>query len=514
MKLQTEAYRDKVLGCWMGKNIGGTLGEPFEWYRQINDVDFYTQDLQGEPLANDDLDIQLLWLIALEEQGLGLDSRQLAEYWMLYVTPHWAEYGNAKINMRAGMMPPLSGMINNDYKHSCGAFIRSEIWACLFPGAPWLAAKYAYEDAIIDHGDGEGVFAEIFTASLESAAFVEADLNTLIAIGLSYIPQDSGVAQAVKLVQDSYEEGVSWLEARDRLLTEYRGRCHFGRDDRISERDKELGFASGRLGWDAPSNIGILVIGLLWGDGDFDQTLCTAVNCGEDTDCTAATLGSIWGIIHGMEAIPERWVEPIGRSIKTACLNLGELGHYGGQIPATVDELTDRIVAMASQAAMHYEGEMAMGAHSLYAGSFVNQLYVNWGQPVFRFGFFDVAVEYSGGPYISAGQPKTVKLSIENRYKVQEIIQVRWYCPEGWTVWPSPISQVFVAQRGLQEHRRTVEFTIQAHEVPAPISRCAIECTVQGRHSVMLVPLVFHYQAIPSAGMGEANASEFGREDG
>ena len=62
MNLNYDEYHKKVLGCWMGKNIGGTLGAPFEWRRQVNAVSFYTQDLGGEPLPNDDLDIQLLWL--------------------------------------------------------------------------------------------------------------------------------------------------------------------------------------------------------------------------------------------------------------------------------------------------------------------------------------------------------------------------------------------------------------------------------------------------------------------
>ena len=88
MILNRDEYRSKVLGCWLGKNIGGTLGAPFEWRRQINDVSFYTQDLGGEPLPNDDLDIQLLWLIALEERGIDIDAHDLAEFWLLYVTPH------------------------------------------------------------------------------------------------------------------------------------------------------------------------------------------------------------------------------------------------------------------------------------------------------------------------------------------------------------------------------------------------------------------------------------------
>lgn len=54
-------YQDKVSGCWLGKNIGGTLGMPMEWERRKNDVTYYTHDITGEPLPNDDLDIQILW---------------------------------------------------------------------------------------------------------------------------------------------------------------------------------------------------------------------------------------------------------------------------------------------------------------------------------------------------------------------------------------------------------------------------------------------------------------------
>jgi len=48
----------------MGKNIGGTLGAPMEWHRLINNVEFYQQELYDNPIPNDDLDLQLLWLIA------------------------------------------------------------------------------------------------------------------------------------------------------------------------------------------------------------------------------------------------------------------------------------------------------------------------------------------------------------------------------------------------------------------------------------------------------------------
>ena len=78
--INKDIYRDKVLGCWTGKNIGGTLGAPMEGQREIFDVSFYTQDLQGNPAPNDDLDLQLVWLKAIEENGIfNINERVLGE---------------------------------------------------------------------------------------------------------------------------------------------------------------------------------------------------------------------------------------------------------------------------------------------------------------------------------------------------------------------------------------------------------------------------------------------------
>jgi len=256
MRLNINDYREKVLGCWLGKNIGGTVGAPFEWKRQVNNITFYTQkDLNGAPMPNDDLDIQLLWLCAMEERGLNVTSHRLAEYWVTYVTPHWAEYGNGKINLRQGLPPPLSGTFANPSRHSCGAYIRSEIWACIAPGMPQVAARFAYEDAILDHGDGEGTFAEIFMAALESAAFVVGDLRRVIDIGLSYIPADSGVAKAVRATLDCFDTGKTWLETRDEVLFNIRGTRPYqsGRPAKGIYRNVP--------GYDVPSNIAFTLPG-------------------------------------------------------------------------------------------------------------------------------------------------------------------------------------------------------------------------------------------------------------
>ena len=496
MILNRDEYRSQVLGCWMGKNIGGTLGAPFEFLRQVNNVSFYTQDLKGEPLPNDDLDIQLLWLIALEERGPAITANTLAEYWMMYVGPHWSEYGNAKVNMRAGLPPPLSGSYNNRYKDSCGAFIRSEIWACIAPGLPRLAVRYALEDAILDHGNGEGTYAAVFTTALESAAFVEKDLARLIAIALSYIPADCGVAGAVNKAVECYRGGKTWREARDEQLRFYRGGTCLDDPRRTCPEDRAKGFAEGKLGWDAPSNVGMLILGLLYGEGDFEKSLCITVNCGEDTDCTGATVGSIFGILHGMDAIPKKWIEPIGHGIKTLCLNLGDLG---GCVPGTVENLTDRTELMARRVLLHHRAPVEIAdkpadlddlkEESLLAGPSAAALYANLGGPTFRFDFFDICVDCGNDPTIRDGVPKEIRLRIHNAYKMlQANLNIRWLAPESWRVLPSRMGQCF--SWCLRADPVVVAFTLQTDRVESQVVRLAVEITMDGRPGVMLVPVV------------------------
>ena len=87
-----------------------------------------------------------------------------------------------------------------------GSPIRSEIWACIAPGLPNVAAKYAYEDAIVDHAGGESVYGEIFNAAVESSAFVISDKMKLLEIGLSFIPEHCETAKAIRNAITAYEK--------------------------------------------------------------------------------------------------------------------------------------------------------------------------------------------------------------------------------------------------------------------------------------------------------------------
>lgn len=320
MKLNYETYLDKVKGCFTGKNIGGTMGGPYEGLREMNDVKgFKTQ--KGEPLPNDDLDLQLVWLEALEDQGpKHVDSETLGEYWLSFITPYWNEYGIAKNNMRRGLPPSIAGdMPNNLWKHSNGSWIRTEIWACLAPCAVDTAVKYAIEDALVDHGMGEGMEASCFVAALESAAFIVSDINSLIDIGLSKVKPESRFYKTIELVRKEHQKGTDFRMVRNMVV----------------ELNKDIGD-----GWfQAPNNVAFAVIGLLYGEGDFKKSMLTAINCGDDTDCTAATVGSILGILLGDKALPQDWKEYIGDRIITLSINRG----ISFRFPATITDLVARI---------------------------------------------------------------------------------------------------------------------------------------------------------------------------
>lgn len=500
-KLTFEQIKDKMLGCWNGKNIGGVLGAPFEGKRGVFDIDFYVQEnLEGNPPPNDDLDLQLVWLAAAEAYGRQLTAEILGEYWLTFITPDWNEYGRGKANMRAGLQPPLSGHVDNTYHNSCGCFIRSEIWACLCPGNPELAVKYAYEDAVIDHSE-DGLYGELFCAAMESAAFAESDRDTLVEIGLSYIPADCLVAKAVRLAIDCHQKGLTWQEARKKIMTEVPGT--FGLQNTVF--DNTEGFPTDRIGDDAPNNIGLMMIGWLYGEDDFGKSLCIAVNCGEDTDCTAGTLGALLGIIHGNSQLPDTWTRPIGGVINTLCIERSK-AHLLGGIPATVSELSDRVLRTIPLfldrtvcdifAPGGYTIEVQDGLYcrdrkaKFLAGlDRVKQprsciSHERFGPMTIRkdYPMFFLYLDHLDGVYFKPNAPKRLKLTIEaTQLCQQQWLNIHIYAPDAVQVLPGR-----VLSRPLQNTHYSpseLEIELSAETFESGWFDLLIDVALEGRHS-------------------------------
>lgn len=404
-----EEFKDKVFACWLGKNIGGTLGAPWECQRNTHALEFY-DPLPDKAAPNDDLDIQLIWLKMLEEQGLDPALPHFADYWSKYGAAYpWNEYGFFMRNYSRGLKPPIAGCFENYFVDEMGSPIRSEIWACLHPGDPQAAARMAWKDSAVDHAGGEGTYGEIFWAAVESAAFVENDPMTLIRLGLNMIPVSSHIARVIREAVWCFETGKTWGTARERI------NVRFGHIQPCN----------------AIPNHGFTIIGWLYGK-DFGDKLCKAVNCGYDTDCTGATLGSLLGILNGTAGIPEKWRTPVGTDIVVHKFTRNFTP------PRNLQELTDRTVALAEKAAQG-ASDRAFGPRTQRPDDLLTRLFRNdlarqalAQDPMMAVDLCDgkeVCFHYHGEPVLQPGIGRQVSVTLPGEPDAKVDLAV----PAGWT---------------------------------------------------------------------------------
>ena len=494
MKLSYDKYLDKVKACYIGKNIGGTLGGPYEWTHDMLDVKGYITP-PGQPLPNDDLDLQLAWLHALEQVGpYAIDASMLGEFWLNFIHPCWAEYGIGKANMQRGIAPPASGDLDNDWKHSNGAWIRTEIWACTAPATPETAVTLAMEDAKVDHGAGEGTIAAAFVAALQSCAFALTSLSECIDLALSAIPENSRTAMSVRLVLDSYKAGKTWQETREIV--------------RLSNADIGTGW------FEAPSNVAYAVIGMVYGKGDFKKSMLTAINCGDDTDCTAAMVGATMGILHGTSVIPADWAEYIGDEIVTICIANGDVGK---SFPKTCTEMASRIaevmpfVMRLHNAHIYYRdgdavsttfGEENIADAYEQLKNRIADVVLPMTQNLVPFTF-----SKTDGPFnlklslselgISPAKQVTADLTVQSRVNFENMqypIAIRFLAPDGFCV-EGPKNGLIKRHEDYKlgihgSGQAKFSYTITAPEVLARENRMVVEVTCPGRHTAVYLPFL------------------------
>ena len=309
--------RERVYAGWVGKSIGGSLGMPYEGVAGPIELDLEQSGL--EPVANDDLELQLLWLHALEEDGFADIAGSLERAWLAHQEFHVDEYAIALQNLRRGISAPLSGYHGNWFERGMGAAIRSEIWACLSPGDPQTAARLAHLDACVDHC-GEGIEAEKLLAAMQSLVLVGTPLRDAIAESSAVLRVESRFRPLIEQLVGLPPDRLDDLQAFAELMAPVN---HHNFTDCLM-------------------NVGYTLWALLAGRGDFDQTMRRVIRCGQDTDCTAATAGATLGMMGGLAAIPEKH----RRRATDAVVVSPHLAGLG--LPATLEELSDRVLSLAA----------------------------------------------------------------------------------------------------------------------------------------------------------------------
>lgn len=381
LKITSKEYFDKVYGCFLGKALIGNIGAVYEGMKQYLEFD-YSEDFFKEMIPNDDLDLQVLWLEVLEKKGKYFTSKDLADIFYEKCPYAPGEYAMFKQNYEKGIYPPYSGSFGaRIFENGMGSPIRSEIWACIAPNNPLLAAKYAKADSCLDHRVGsDSENGEIFFAAMEALAFskhIPSDgfgefALEMICEAQKFIPED---CKLNKLINDTirwYTETGDFAYTRGMIIRFY--------------GDVEATVCY--------QNIGFIILSMLKGKMDFIECGMDSLRCGFDTDCTCATIGAVLGIIYGAEEIAKRY----GLTSATY-----KLGVNTTRRSDTIKDLSEDIVAVGYYFSKTENNEVEIED---YVGKLLSIK-----EPADKIRF---SVKYEGEPSISFGDEKSAVIKIEN----------------------------------------------------------------------------------------------------
>src|SRR5690554_6070612 len=137
-----------------------------------------------------------------------------------------------------------------------------------------------------------------------SLAFIYDDPVQIVKEALKTIPEKSDFFQCVNTVVECFESNpTDWKNAWFEVEKKW---------------SAEVGCPDGvfvPLNIDAKVNSAYVAIGLLYGAGDFFQTMDIATRCGQDSDCNAATAVGVLGTMIGYDKIPQKWTAALERVV-------------------------------------------------------------------------------------------------------------------------------------------------------------------------------------------------------
>ena len=305
-------YINKVYAGWLGKVIGVRHGSNIEsWtYENIGkvygEITDYLFDFKNFA-ADDDTNGPMFFLRALEDYTYTstITAEQIGLTWLNYAPYehgfYWfGGYGKstehtAYMNLRNGIMAPRSGSIEQNGEavaEQIGGQIFIDVWGLVVPGDYRLAAQYAEKAASVSHG-GNGIYGGMFVAACISAAFIEEDIENIIKAGMSVIPDDCEYNRMIRDVIKFYKDHpANWRDCFGFIkenygYNRYPGVCHI------------------------IPNSAVMILSLLYGNGDFSKTINICNMCGWDTDCNVANVGTILGVRNGLDGIGYKWRKPI-----------------------------------------------------------------------------------------------------------------------------------------------------------------------------------------------------------
>ena len=286
------------------------------------------------------------------------------------------------------------------------------------------------------------------------------------------------VAKSVQLVIDEYGKGTDYRTVRNMLV----------------ELSKDLGF------FQAPANLGYVIIGLLYGEGDFKKSMLYAINCGDDTDCTAATVGATLGLMGGTAAIPDDWREYIGDKI----LNISINGQKAVDLPKSCTELTNRVLDVIPDVMKRFDvivefvdGETELNEHVIekYNNKTAKEILQlsKYSYEILNNVPFDVRVEYDECPCVKPGDTRKVKVHFMNKFQDTRRLNFRLLLPDGWSAanHQKTLCLEMLMNQVNVDYTQFVEFEITAGENLDGVNNIYLEVNSPTYAQPVVIPIVF-----------------------
>ena len=440
---------DKIKGGWAGQVIGCTYGGPTEFQYNGTMIQEYipiewNEDLmewyyENGPGLYDDIYMDLTFVQVFDQEGLDAPATSHAEAFANADYMLWHANQAARYNILNGIAPPASGhWKNNIHSEDIDFQIEADFAGLMNPGMVNSSSEVCDRVGhIMNYGDGW--YGGVYVAAMYSLSFYSDDISFIVSEALRTIPEQSQFYQCIHDVitwHSMYPDDWTrtWYEAEKKWSSD------IGCPDGVFEP----------FNIDAKINAAYIVIGMLYGDGDFGKTLDISTRCGQDSDCNPASAGGVLGTILGYENIPAFWKQGLDRvedrdfSYTTMSLNdtyemsfqqaLGMVTANGG----SVEEETITIPLQQPEAVAFEKG---------FEGHFPTQVKKrNWGNALSEInpGNTEYAFEFEGkGFVVNGGAWKLPGVTAE---KVLEL-------------------EVYLDGELLETSRMPTDYTVRKHDI-------------------------------------------------
>jgi hypothetical protein len=338
-RLSVTEYVDRMTAGWIGQMAGVGWGGPteFRWRGEIIPQDKMPkwQPKMINQFGQDDIYVEMTFLRTLEQYGMDCSIRQAGIDFANSRYPLWHANNAGRTNLRNGIAPPDSGHPQfNKHADDIDYQIEADYSGLIAPGLPSVAIELGEKfGRLMNYGDG--LYGGQFVGAMYAEAFFEDDMEKIVRAGLKCIPHRSRYAECIRDALAWYKQYPDDWQKTWHLINE---KYHLNPDYRLfscSGPDSDFNI-------DAKINGAYIVMGLLYGKGDPDETIIISTRCGQDSDCNPSNAGGILFTTIGFKNLPDRF--------KSALNMEGKFSHTPYNFPTLVnvcEELARQVVFRA-----------------------------------------------------------------------------------------------------------------------------------------------------------------------